>query len=73
MKIQLTPEQIQYSLRMSNVHMVSKESGIGYSTCHKLSLYGKGCSYSKSTIEKMSEFLLKEHEKFSEIYGLNKI
>ena len=70
MKRLLTPEQIEYALRTTNVSMISELSGASYSSCKKLSNPSEGHNYTMRTLQKLSDYLLKEHEKLSEVYGL---
>lgn len=68
----LTPEQIKYALRNTNVTTVSKECGVGYNSCHKLSTYDGEWDYNIRTLKKISKYLLEEYEKLGKVYGLNK-
>ena len=67
----LSPSQIKEAVKNINIVELSKKSGVGYSSCVKLALNGGDRVYRTSTIEKISRYLLKEHNRLSEIYGLN--
>ena len=69
MKKILTPPQIKRALKTANIRAVSKLCGVGYTTCHKLSTYDGNYNYNKKTLEKISDYLLKEYEDISVAYG----
>lgn len=66
----LSPNQIKEALKTINLVQLSKSSGVGYSSCVKVAEHGGDMVYRTNTIEKISNHLLKEYNRLSDIYNI---